>query len=51
MHKSDGRQRRPSLLDPADQARPEQAGLWFTSQSDMNREVSLHKDPILKVKG
>jgi len=25
--------------------------LWFASQGDVNREVSLHKDPILKVKG
>jgi hypothetical protein len=26
-------------------------GLWFASQVDANCEVSLHKDPILKVKG
>jgi hypothetical protein len=25
--------------------------LWFASQGGANREVSLHKDPILKVKG
>ena len=50
MQKSDGGQGPPfAFVDPADQ--PDKANLWFASQGDVNREVSLHKDPILKVKG
>jgi hypothetical protein len=49
MQNSDGGQGPPSLLSIRLINRT--SWLWFASQGGANREVSLHKDPILKVKG
>jgi hypothetical protein len=49
MQKSDGGQGPPSLLSIRLINRTN--WLWFASQGGADREVSLHKDPILKVKG